>query len=48
MESGIINKTMLIQIPLLALLFLSEQITWRAGLGMLLAGIGIIIVQWRR
>jgi drug/metabolite transporter (DMT)-like permease len=48
MESGIINNTMLIQIPLLALLFLGEQITWRAGLGMLLAGIGTIIVQWRR
>ncbi len=48
MESGIINNTMMIQIPILALLFLGEHITWREGLGMVLAGIGIVIVQLRR
>ena len=34
MESSIINNTMMIQIPILAMLFLGEQITWREGLGM--------------
>jgi len=47
MESGIINNTMMIQIPILALLFLGEHIAWREGLGMVLAGIGIFIVQLR-
>jgi drug/metabolite transporter (DMT)-like permease len=47
-ESSIINNMMLIQIPVLALLFLGEQITWREGIGMVLAGVGIIIVQLRR
>lgn len=47
-ESSLINNTMMIQIPILALLFLGEQITWRAGIGMLLAGVGILIVQLRR
>ena len=48
MESSIINNTMMIQIPILALLFLGESITWREGSGMLLAGAGILIVQLRR
>lgn len=47
-ESSIINNMMMIQIPVLALLFLGEQITWREGIGMALAGAGIIIVQLRR
>ena len=48
LESSIINNTMMIQIPILALLFLGERITWREGLGMLLAGVGIGVVQfWR-
>ncbi len=47
-SSGIINNTMMIQIPILALLFLGEHITWQEGLGMVLAGIGIVIVQLRR
>ncbi|MBN1219162.1 MAG: DMT family transporter [Anaerolineae bacterium] len=47
-ESSIINNTMMIQIPLLALLFLGEQLTWREGIGMVLAGIGIILVQLQR
>ena len=48
MESGIINNTMMIQIPILALLYLGEHINRREGLGMVLAGVGIIIVQLRR
>lgn len=48
LESSIINNTMMIQIPILALLFLGEQITWREGVGMVLAGIGIVVVQFRR
>ena len=47
MESSLINNTMMIQIPVLALIFLGESITWREGLGMLLAGAGIVIVQLR-
>ena len=39
----------MVQIPILALLFLGEQITWRAALGMGLAFAGILMVQlWRR
>jgi drug/metabolite transporter (DMT)-like permease len=45
LESSLINNAMLIQIPILALFFLGEQITWREGLGMVLAGIGILMVQ---
>jgi drug/metabolite transporter (DMT)-like permease len=39
---------MMIQIPILALLFLDEQMTGREWLGLLLAGLGILIVQLRR
>jgi drug/metabolite transporter (DMT)-like permease len=45
MESSLINNTMLIQIPILASLFLGEKITWREGSGLVLAGLGILIVQ---
>jgi len=48
MESSIINNTMMIQIPILALLFLGERITWREGFGMVLAAAGILIVQLRQ
>lgn len=49
LESSIINNTMMIQIPILALIFLGERITWREALGMILAGVGILIVQlWRQ
>ncbi len=48
MESSIINSTMLIQIAILAWIFLGEQVTWREGVGMLLAGVGVLLVQlWR-
>lgn len=45
MESSLINNAMLIQIPILAWLFLGESITWREGIGLGLAGLGIVLVQ---
>ncbi len=48
LESSIINNTMMIQIPILALLFLGEQLSWREGIGMILAGVGIVVVQFRQ
>lgn len=50
MESSIINNTMMIQIPILAVLFLNEQMSGRQWLGLLLAAVGILIVQlrWQR
>ena len=48
MESSLINNTMMIQIPLLAVLFLGEQLTWHEGAGMAVAAIGILMVQLRR
>lgn len=46
MESSIINSTMLVQIALLAWLFLGESITWQKGAGMLIAALGALIVQF--
>lgn len=48
MESSIINGTMLVQIALLAWLFLGESITMIEGIGMFIAFIGAVIVQIRR
>jgi drug/metabolite transporter (DMT)-like permease len=48
MESSIINNTMLIQIAVLAWLFLGEPLSWRMVLGMILAALGTLIVQIRR
>jgi drug/metabolite transporter (DMT)-like permease len=45
MESSIINGTMLIQIAVLAYLFLGEEITLKEGIGLALAGLGAILVQ---
>lgn len=45
MESSIINGTMLIQIAVLAWIFLGEAITFQEGVGMLIAGIGALLVQ---
>ena len=47
MESSIINGTMLIWIPILAVIFLGEQITEKELLGLILAGIGTLLVQLR-
>ncbi len=46
LESSVINNTMMIQIPLLAWLFLGEAITPQVALGLGLAAVGILIVQF--
>lgn len=46
-ESSIINGTMLIWIPILAVVFLDEQVTAKELLGLIAAGIGTLIVQLR-
>jgi len=48
MESSIINNLMMIQIPVLAWLFLGEGISLKAGIAYTLAGAGIMVVQLRR
>lgn len=48
MESSIINNTMLIQITILAWLFLDESLTWVEVVGLVLAAVGIFLVQVRR
>ena len=50
MESSIINNTMMIQIPILAWIFLDEDPSALEIIGMVLAGVGSLIVQlrWRR
>ena len=47
-ESSVINNTMLIQIALLAWVFLGERLSAQNWLGMLLAGAGAMLVQVRR
>jgi drug/metabolite transporter (DMT)-like permease len=47
-ESSIINNTMLVQIAILAWLFLDETIAPLEGFGLVLAAIGILMVQIRR
>lgn len=47
MESSIINNMMMVQIPVLAWLFLGESISLKAGVGFTIAAIGIVIVQLR-
>lgn len=47
MESSIINGTMLIQIAVLAWIFLGEAITLQEGVGMLIAACGALLVQMR-
>jgi drug/metabolite transporter (DMT)-like permease len=46
-ESSVLNNTMLVQIAILAWLFLGESVTWRQGIGMLLAASGAVLVQLR-
>jgi drug/metabolite transporter (DMT)-like permease len=46
-ESSVIAGTMLVQIPLLAWLFLGETPTWKEIFGMVLAGVGTLLVQLR-
>lgn len=45
MESSIINNTMTFQIALLAWAFLSERMTWREIVGMILAVSGTLVTQ---
>jgi len=47
-ESSIINNTMLLQIVLLAWIFLGEPLGWKAVLGIGLAAVGALLVQLRR
>ncbi len=47
-ESSIINNTMLIQLAVLAWLFLDETLTAREIAGMVFAGAGTLVVQLRR
>jgi drug/metabolite transporter (DMT)-like permease len=47
-ESGVINNTMLIQIAILVWLFLGEKISEQEILGMVIAVVGILVVQLRR
>lgn len=48
MESSIINGTMLIQIAILAWVFLGESITLQEVCGMLIAAIGALLVQLKK
>ena len=47
MESTVINNTMLIQIAILAWLFLGETLSGKEILGMVVAGVGALLVQIR-
>lgn len=44
-ESSLINNTMLVQVALLAWLFLGEPISARQGVGLLLSIVGVVLVQ---
>jgi len=46
-ESSIINGTMLIWIPILAVVFLDERVSSKELFGLVVAGVGTIIVQLR-
>lgn len=45
MESSVINSAMSVQIPLLAVLFLGESLTGRELIGLVVAIVGVFIVQ---
>lgn len=47
-ESSIINNTMAVQIPILAVIFLGETITFRELIGLAIAIIGALLVQLGR
>jgi drug/metabolite transporter (DMT)-like permease len=46
-ESSIVNNTMLIQVAALSWLFLGESLSWWQIAGLVLAGLGALIVQFR-
>jgi drug/metabolite transporter (DMT)-like permease len=45
MESSIINSTMMIQVAILAWIFLGERVDLRGGIGLMLVAAGTLIVQ---
>ena len=47
-ESSIINNTMLIQIAILAWIFLGEELTMREIVGLVLVGFGALVVQLKK
>lgn len=47
-ESSVINNTMLVQIAILARIFLEEELNYQKATGMLLAVLGTLLVQIRR
>jgi len=47
MESSIINGTMMVWIPIFAIIFLGETITGKEVIGLVIVGIGTLIVQIR-
>jgi len=48
MESSIINGTMMIWIPIFAIIFLNETISLKEIIGLVIVGIGTLIVQLRK
>lgn len=48
MESTLINSTMMLQIGLLAWLVLGENLGLKEWSGMILAGFGAVVVQFRK
>lgn len=48
MESSLINNTMMVQIAILAWIFLGEDLDGRQIAGLVLAAVGVLIVQLRR
>jgi drug/metabolite transporter (DMT)-like permease len=48
MESSIINNTMAVQIPILAVVFLGERLNGREVTGLLVAIVGALLVQLGR
>lgn len=48
MESSMVTSTMLIWIPVLAVIFLGERMTIKEIAGLVLAGLGTLLVQLRR
>lgn len=47
-ESSVVNNTMLIQIPILAVVFLGESIALKGVIGLAIAAVGTLLVQLRR
>jgi drug/metabolite transporter (DMT)-like permease len=47
MESSFINNTMLIQITLLAWIFLGEKLSWIGVIGLAIASIGTVLINFK-